>query len=67
MESESVWQALHVMNKWQIICPSVAIVVVVIVIVFMHGESQRRHFIGARSSATGSDPSATTNSARLVR
>ncbi len=55
------------MNKWQIICPVVALVLAAMVIAVITGRGHHRAFISAASHAVGHDLIASTNSARLVR
>ena len=55
------------MNKWQIICPVVALLVGGIVAVNIAARSQRRGIIIAASSSLGHDLITSTNSAHLIR
>lgn len=54
------------MNKWQIICPVVALLLAATVFAVISGRSHRRAFVSAASQAVGRDLIASTNSARLV-
>ncbi len=55
------------MNKWQIICPIVALLVGGIIAVNVAARSHRRGVVIAASSSLGHDLITGTNSARLVR
>jgi hypothetical protein len=55
------------MNKWQIICPVVALLIAGTVAVNVAARSQHRGVIIAASSSLGHDLITETNSARLVR
>ena len=55
------------MNKWQIICPLVAMAVVAVIIAIMSGRNHHRHFVSAHTWMIGQELIATTNSARLVQ
>jgi hypothetical protein len=55
------------MNKWQIICPVVAMIIAVMTIGVITGGSERRSFIGMASRSIGQDLIHATNSSHLVR
>jgi hypothetical protein len=55
------------MNKWQIICPVAALLVVGMVMAVVATRGQRRGIIIAASSSIGHDLITVTNSSHLVR
>ena len=55
------------MNKWQIICPVVAMLIAGLVVGVIALRGQHRGFINVASRAIGSDLIASTNSPHLVR
>ena len=55
------------MNKWQIICPVVAIAVVAVVMALNHARKGRDYFILMATYSVGRDIVATTNSSHLIR
>src|SRR5687767_8743803 len=55
------------MNKWQIICPLVAMAIAAVVFATIFGRRQHRSFIVVASHSIGSDLIASTNSSHLVR
>jgi hypothetical protein len=55
------------MNKWQIICPLVAIALVVIVFTAIRGRAHRAYYIQAHTRMIGEDLIARTNSSHLVQ
>jgi hypothetical protein len=55
------------MNKWQIICPMVALLVVGLAFGFIALRGQHRGFISVASRSIGDDLIASTNSSHLVR
>ena len=55
------------MNKWQIICPAVAMLVVGLVFGIIAVRGQHRGFISVASRSIGGDLITGTNSSRLVR
>jgi hypothetical protein len=57
----------HVMNKWQIICPLIALVIVGMTFATIHESGEHRSFINVASHSIGSDLVATTNSLHLIR
>jgi hypothetical protein len=54
-------------NKWQIICPVVALLIVGLVFGVIAIRGQHRGFISVASRSTGGDLIASTNSSHLVR
>jgi hypothetical protein len=54
-------------NKWQIICPVVAIAIVAVVFAMLSGRNHHRYFVYAHSRMIGEDLVATTNSPHLVQ
>jgi hypothetical protein len=54
-------------NKWQIICPVVALLIVGLVFGVIAIRGQHRGFIGVASRSIGGDLIASTNSSHLVR
>ncbi len=54
------------MNKWQIICPLVAMAIVGVVFAIVSGSNHHRYYVYAQSRMIGEELVATTNSARLV-
>ena len=54
------------MNKWQIICPLVAMAMVGVVFAIVSGSNHHRYYVHAQSRTIGEELVATTNSARLV-
>ena len=55
------------MNKWQIICPAVAVLVAGMVFGIVAVRGQHRGFITVASRSIGSDLIRATNSSHLVR
>ena len=55
------------MNKYQIICPVVALVLVGILFAVVSGRNHQRYFIQAQSRMIGQDLISSTNSTRLVQ
>ena len=55
------------MNKWQIICPVVAMLIVGLVFGIVAVRGQHRGFISVASRSIGGDLIASTNSSHLVR
>src|SRR5438105_4317394 len=54
------------MNKWQIICPVVAIAIFALVTAMIHGRKERDHFIQMKTYGVGRDIIETTNSSHLT-
>jgi len=54
-------------NKWQIICPLVAIAIAVMVFAVVSGSKHHRYYVYAQTRMIGQDLIATTNSARLAQ
>ena len=55
------------MNKWQIICPLFALMIVGMTIATIHESGEHRSFINVASHSIGGDLVAATNSPHLVR
>ncbi len=55
------------MNKWQIICPLVAIAIVAVVFAMVSGRNHRRYYVYAQTRMIGQELIAATNSTRLVQ
>ena len=55
------------MNKWQIICPLVGILIAMLAFGMIHERGEHRSFIRIASHTIGSDLIAETNSSHLVR
>lgn len=55
------------MNKWQIICPVVAIVILAFAVGFNRSRNDRNYFLQTATHSVGRDIIATTNSSRLVK
>ena len=57
---------MTVVNKWQIICPLVAIAIVAVVLVIVSGRNHHRYYVYAQTRMIGQELIAITNSTRLV-
>jgi hypothetical protein len=55
------------MNKWQIICPVVALLIAMLTIGIIHERGEHRGFIRVASHSIGDGLIAATNSSHLVR
>jgi hypothetical protein len=55
------------MNRWQIICPVVAIAIFVLVTAMIHGRKQHDSFIRMTTYGVGREIIETTNSSHLIK